>query len=347
MGLPAGWLTVKVKLVVPPMVRSALKALLTVGVVAATVTQAPALGVTPLVALGVIEAVIFVVVPMLLFVLAFGANVQAPTVGVAEVVTGTMIVQDVAGLTSWRPATTILPLPATAVTVPPVQVPITAAPLAAKPAGKVSVKVNVCVGLLAGWVIVNVRSVLPPTTKSPPNTLFTVGTAAFTVTHAPVVLVPLVALLVMAETIFVTLEIALLPLVLFACGHAPMVGVALTITGTIIVQVAAGLTIWRPATTILLLPAAAVTLPPLQVPIAAAPLATKPAGNVSVKLKVCVGLPVGCVTVKVRLTLPPPTVNEPLNALFRVGLAAETVRLADAVLPFNGPAAETIPDVLL
>jgi hypothetical protein len=49
----------------------------------------------------------------------------------------------------------------------------------------------------------------------------------------------------------------------------------------------------------------------------------------------------------VRFTLVPPTVNEPLNALFKVGLAAETVRLADAVLPFNGPAAETIPDVLL
>ena len=115
-------------MVVPPMVRSALKTLLTVGLVAVTVTQAPALGVTPLVALGVIAAVILVVVPMLLFVLAFGANVQAPIVGVAEVVTDTMIVQDVAGLTIWRPATTMLPLPAAAVTVPPVQVPVTAAP---------------------------------------------------------------------------------------------------------------------------------------------------------------------------------------------------------------------------
>lgn len=143
MGLPAGWLTVKVKLVVPPMTRSALKALFKVGLVAVTVTHAPALGVTPLVALGAITAVIFVVVPILLLVLAFGANVQAPTVGVAEVVIGTMIVQDVAGLTIWRPATTMLPLPAAAVTVPPVQVPVTAAPLAAKPAGNVSVKVNV------------------------------------------------------------------------------------------------------------------------------------------------------------------------------------------------------------
>ena len=52
-------------------------------------------------------------------------------------------------------------------------------------------------------------------------------------------------------------------------------------------------------------------------------------------------------TVKVRLTLAPPTVNEPLNALFKLGLAAVTVRLADAVLPFSGPAAETIPEVLL
>jgi hypothetical protein len=242
-GLPGGWFTVKVKFVVPPMVRSAPNALLTVGLAAVTLTQAPALGVTPLVALGVMAAVILVAVLMLLLVFAFGAKVQAPVVGVAEVVTGTMMVQLVSGLTIWRPATTMLPLPATAVTVPPVQVPVTAAPLATKPAGKVSVNVNVCVGLLAGCVTVNVKLVLPPTTRSPLNTLFTVGTAGFTVTQAPVVLVPVVALLVIAETIFVTLEIALLPFVLFACGQAPTVGVVLLITGTIIVQVVAGLTI--------------------------------------------------------------------------------------------------------
>ena len=96
----------------------------------------------------------------------------------------------------------------------------------------------------------------------------------------------------------------------------------------------------------LLLPAVAVTVPPLQVPVTAAPLATKPVGKASVKLKVCVGFVGGCVTVNIRLTLPP-IVRSPLKALLIVGAAAVTVKLAAAVLPFNGPAAETIPEVLL
>ena len=49
----------------------------------------------------------------------------------------------------------------------------------------------------------------------------------------------------------------------------------------------------------LALPAVAVTVPVVQVPVAAPPVATRPAGSVSVKLKVCVGLPVGWLTVKV------------------------------------------------
>ena len=89
-----------VRLVLPPTTKSAANILLTVGTAALTVTQAPALGVTPLVALGVTAAVMFVMVLMLLLplVLAFGANVQAPTVGVVLLVTGTIIVQVVAGL---------------------------------------------------------------------------------------------------------------------------------------------------------------------------------------------------------------------------------------------------------
>ena len=88
-------------MVEPPITKSAANALLTVGTAALTATQAPALGVTPLVALGVIAAVMLVVVLMLLLplVLTFGASVQAPTVGVALLVTGTIIVQVVAGLT--------------------------------------------------------------------------------------------------------------------------------------------------------------------------------------------------------------------------------------------------------
>jgi hypothetical protein len=184
-------------------------------------------------------------------------------------------------------------LPAVAVTVPPVHVPVTAPPLAAKPAGNVSVKEKVCVGLPESCVTVKIKLVTPPTPRFALNALLTVGAAAFTVTQAPVVLVPLVALFVTAAVMLVRPEIALLPLVLFTCGHAPIVGVALVVTGTTIVHVVAGLTIWRPVTTMLLLPAVAVTPPPLQVPVTAPPVATKPAGKVSVKLNVCVGLAAG------------------------------------------------------
>ena len=92
------------------------------------------------------------------------------------------------------------------------------------------------------------------------------------------------------------------------------------------------------------LPAAAVTEPPVQVPVTAAPLATRPAGRVSVKLKVCVGLVAGWVTVKVRLTLPA-TVRLPLKALLTVGTACVTVSPAVAVLPVSGPAATIVPVV--
>jgi hypothetical protein len=57
--------------------------------------------VTPLVALGVMVAVILVValILLLLLVLVFGAKVQAPAAGVVDVVTGTIMVQLVKGLT--------------------------------------------------------------------------------------------------------------------------------------------------------------------------------------------------------------------------------------------------------
>ena len=137
-------------MVVPPTVKFAAKALLTTGTAAITDTQAPALGVTPEVALGVIAAVMLVVVLMLLLVLAFGASVQAPTVGVALVVIGTMMVQVAVALSVIQLLRTIFVAPAPAAVVPGVQVPLTAAPLATKPAGRVSVKVKVCAGLVAG-----------------------------------------------------------------------------------------------------------------------------------------------------------------------------------------------------
>src|SRR5207253_1452156 len=59
---------------------------------------------------------------------------------------------------------------------------------------------------------------------------------------------------------------------------------------------------------------------------------TSPLGNVSVKLKVCVGLPAGWLTVKVIVWLPP-TVRPPAKVLFSVGTAAATVMQAPLVPP--------------
>ena len=151
-GLPVGWVMVKVKLVVPPTVKLAAKALLTVGAAAMTDTQAPALGVTPDVALGVIAAVMLAVVLILLLalVLAFGASVQAPTFGVVLVVIGTIMVQVAVAFNVIQLVKIIFVAPAPPAVVPAVQVPVTAAPLATKPVGKVSVKVKVCAGFKAG-----------------------------------------------------------------------------------------------------------------------------------------------------------------------------------------------------
>ena len=88
------------------------------------------------------------------------------------------------------------------------------------------------------------------------------------------------------------------------------------------------------------------TLPPVQVPVAAAPVATKLAGKVSVKLNVCVGLPAGWLTVNVKLVVAPETM-EAANCLFNAGVAAMICSDALAVLPTSGPAALIAPEVLL
>ena len=138
----------------------------------------------------------------------------------------------------------MLLLPAVAVTAPPVQVPVTAAPLATSPAGKLSVKVKVWVGLPVGCVTVSVRLVVFPTPKSPLNTLLTVGTATTTVTQAPALgVTPLVALAVMAAVMLVVVLILLLVLAFGAKVQAPTVGAAAVVIGTIMVHVVAGLTI--------------------------------------------------------------------------------------------------------
>jgi hypothetical protein len=343
-GLPAGCDTVNVRVVEPPTVRPPENALSSVGTAAATLTQAPVVLVPPPAALLEIDAVTFVVAEIALVPLVLPAAGQVDATAGAALVIGTVIVHDVP--LSWRLATVMVDEPAVAVTLPLVHVPPVAPLPTTRPAGSVSVKLNVCVGLPVGCETVKVSVVAPPTVKPPENTLSSVGTAAFTVTQAPVVLVPPpAALFAIAAVTFVMPEICALPLVLFAAGHVPTVGAAAVVTGTVIVHEVAGATTWRAATVIVLLPAVAVTLPPVHVPPAPPLASTRPAGSVSVKLKVCVGLPVGCETVNVSVAVPP-TVSAPEKALFNVGTAAVTATHAPVVL-VPPPAALLETDALM
>jgi hypothetical protein len=135
---------------------------------------------------------------------------------------------------------------------------------------------------------------------------------------------PPAAEFVIAAVTFVVAEIAAFPLVFAGTGHVPAVGVADTVTGTVIVQLAP--VTWRPATVMVLEPAVAVTVPAAHVPPTAPTPTARPAGSVSVKLKVCVGFVAGCVTVKVSVTGAPPIVIAPPKALSRDGVAAVTVK---------------------
>ena len=225
------------------MVSPPAKVLFNVGVAALTVTQAPVV-LVPLVALLLTEAVMLVSVPRLPLPLVLLACGHTPTVGLAAVVTSTVRVQVVAGLVIWLLVMVMLPLPATAVREPPprVQVPPTFGVGAiTSPAGKVSVKLKVWVGLLAGWVTVKVKVLVPPTVSVLPKALSTVGTAAVTVIQAPVVPPPELA---MAAVRLAAPLIWPLPLVLAAIGQAAVLGVALLVTLTVMVQLVAGLVIW-------------------------------------------------------------------------------------------------------
>jgi hypothetical protein len=254
--------------------------------------------------------------------LVLAATGQAAVLGVADVVTGTVIVQLVAGFTIWKLAAVIVAVPAVAVSVPTVHVPPVAPLPTTRPAGSVSVKLKVCVGLLAGCVTVKVSVVAPPTVSTVGEKAFvSAGAAAFTVIHAPAVPPPELAI---AAVRFVAPEICALPLVLAATGQAAVLGVADVVTGTVIVQLVAGFTIWKLAAVIVALPAVAVSVPTVHVPPVAPLPTTRPAGSVSVKLKVCVGLLAGCVTVKVSVCVPP-TVSAPPKVLFSTGVAALTV----------------------
>src|SRR6188768_2910220 len=118
---------------------------------------------------------------------------------------------------------------------------------------------------------------------------------------------------------------AVVALVFAATGQAAVLGVAELVTGTVIVQDAP--LICRPAIVIVFVPAVAVTVPPVQVPPVPPAAIVRPEGSVSVKLKVWVGLPDGCVTVKVSVEGAPPMVMDVgENALVRAGVAAVTVK---------------------
>jgi hypothetical protein len=188
----------------------------------------------------------FVVADIAPFPFVLLASGQLPIVGAAAVVTSTVMVQVVAGFTIWRLVTTIVWASALAVTPPPVHVPPTFGTAATlSPEGKVSVKLNDCVGLVAGWEIVKTNCVVPPTGSAAANALLSVGTAAATVTQAPVVDVPPPAAeFVTAAPKLVRPEKLAVPLVLFACGQTPTVGVFAGVTGTSIVQIALPVMIW-------------------------------------------------------------------------------------------------------
>jgi hypothetical protein len=147
------------------------------------------------------------------------------------------------------------------------------------------------------------------------NALVRAGVAATTVKH-------------WSTTLFVRFVVPVMApaaLVLAATGHAAVLGVADAVIGTVIVH-EAPLT-WRPATVIVLVPAVAVTVPPVQVPPVPPAAMVSPDGSVSVKENVCVGLPAGCVTVKVSVEGAPPIVIEVgENAFVRDGIAALTVK---------------------
>lgn len=121
---------------------------------ASTVIQAPepaAPADPPPKATSAIAAVIFVVAPICALPFVLAALGQVAAVGVADVVMLTVIVQLVWPAVIVRFAIAILPAPAVAVTLPPVHVPPTTEGVATtSPAGRLSVKLKVCVGFPAG-----------------------------------------------------------------------------------------------------------------------------------------------------------------------------------------------------
>ena len=137
---------------------------------------------------------------------------------------------------------------------------------------------------------VKTRFVVPPTVRFALKALSTVGVAALTVTHAPVLEVPLVALFDTEAVMLVVAVKFVVPLVLLADGQVAAVGVVVVVTGTVIVQVVGApappalmmkLEIW-----IVRVPEVRVAVPAVQfaLVVTVEPLVVNPVGNTSVKL---------------------------------------------------------------
>ncbi len=99
-GLPAGWLTANVSVCVLPTINIPPNVLPKVGTAGLTVTHAPLALEPPPAAVFPTFAVIFVVAPIFPLPFVLFACGQVPTVAAAAVVTATVMVQLVAGLTS-------------------------------------------------------------------------------------------------------------------------------------------------------------------------------------------------------------------------------------------------------
>ena len=211
----------------------------------------------------------------------------------------------------------------------PVQVLLRTAPLvvmAPGVVGKVSVMATlVSAGLPSGLVMTSLSTDVPPAAMAAGvNVLTTLG-AATTATHAPVVDVPLVALLPIDDVRLASKVISLLPLVLLACGQTPTVGVALALTLTVMVQLATPAAIVPPVKVMFCEPLL-VTVPPHWLAVGAA-ATIRPTGKVSVKrIPVCAGLPALLVMVNVNVVLALPFDGKlPENALLRVGIGTSTI----------------------
>ncbi len=290
-----GFVTVKLRLVLPPTAREAAPKLLVMLGAPVTLTLAfDVLPVPPLVDVTVTELFFTpAVVPV-----TFTEKVQlAAPASVA-----------VARLT--------LEAPAVAVMVPPPQLPVSAFGVeTTSPAGKVSVKATPArLPVAFGFVTVKLRLVLPPTAReAAPKVLVILGgpvtlTVAFDVLPVP-------------------------PLADVTCTELFFTPAVVPVTFTEKIQLAPPATV-APARLTLDAPAVAVMVPPPQLPVSAFGVeTTRPAGNVSVKATPVRPVDAfGFVTVKLRLVLPPTAMEAVPKVLVILG-GPVTLTLAFDVLP--------------